>query len=553
MRILVADDDELTLAVVSAVLEPLGHELVPAKDGLEALERFKKLRPDLVLADYEMPGLNGAELCRRIRAWAPGRYVPVVMITGGVDRSARLKESMEAGAIEFLTKPILPDELRVRVGALVELARLHNDVVEQKNMWEEEALVLKHIMDRYVGAGRRSMPYCFAMDTLRTERINGDVCVYRDGLPGIHCGMIVDATGHGLTAGVSTIPVVEAFLSMVGKDIPLETVYHEVNLKLRRMLPTGRFACMLMWRVDTFQETLTVLNAGMPAAHIAYMDGSLRSFRSRHLPAGLDDGSQVVAAEEAVAAVGDRFFAVSDGFIDIILEEEALATLLEQGRGLPLDDHWAGIQEAIANRVANAEHHDDISWALWEIPPATFGQRIEQELEDPNAARLVPGLKLTLQVDPRLHSFRELVPNLLGLFSNLGVRQSDTQVLALLIFEAVSNALDHGLLGLESRLKEHSFEDFEVQRKQRLATLVDGRIDVTMTLLHEPDARAAVKSIRVDVQDSGSGFDWRSMLERRVLDPYKPHGRGITLILSMAKDVHFNEAGTCISFTLPCR
>lgn len=156
-------------------------------------------------------------------------------------------------------------------------------------------------------------------------------------------------------------------------------------------------------------------------------------------------------------------------------------------------------------------------------------------------------------MDPRLHSFRELVPNLLGLFSNLGVRQSDTQVLALLIFEAVSNALDHGLLGLESRLKEHSFEDFEVQRKQRLATLVDGRIDVTMTLMHEPDARTAVKSIRVDVQDSGSGFDWRSMLERRVLDPYKPHGRGITLILSMAKDVHFNEAGTCISFTLPCR
>ena len=113
MRALVADDDELMLALFEAVLVEGGHEVVLVKDGLEAWQRYDAEPFPLVVLDWQMPGLEGPEVCRRIRARAGGDVTFVVMVTAR-DSRADLARVLDAGADDYLTKPVSLDNLRAR-------------------------------------------------------------------------------------------------------------------------------------------------------------------------------------------------------------------------------------------------------------------------------------------------------------------------------------------------------------------------------------------------------------------------------------------------------
>ncbi|MCM2266488.1 MAG: response regulator [Elusimicrobiales bacterium] len=113
-RILCVDDEDFNLELLETLLAPGGYEVVTALDGKAALEILSRKNIDLVLADINMPVMNGYELCRAIRAEADLKHIPVVMITSLDSRDSKLK-SMEAGADEFLSKPVDPAELQLRV------------------------------------------------------------------------------------------------------------------------------------------------------------------------------------------------------------------------------------------------------------------------------------------------------------------------------------------------------------------------------------------------------------------------------------------------------
>ena len=115
MRILIADDDRVSTTMLGRTLETWGFEVVVVHDGTAAWEHIAgSAPPALVIADWMMPGLDGLELCRRIRAVSPPSTVYVILLTG---RSSRqdLVAGLEAGADDYLTKPFDPDELRARI------------------------------------------------------------------------------------------------------------------------------------------------------------------------------------------------------------------------------------------------------------------------------------------------------------------------------------------------------------------------------------------------------------------------------------------------------
>ena len=122
-RVLIADDTESVRSLFERLLSTDGHEVVSAPDGRAALEAVQRDRPDVVLLDVEMPGLNGLEVCRRLKADPATRLTPVVMVTGQTDLSDRIR-GIEAGADEFLSKPVHPQELRVRVRSLSRVKHL---------------------------------------------------------------------------------------------------------------------------------------------------------------------------------------------------------------------------------------------------------------------------------------------------------------------------------------------------------------------------------------------------------------------------------------------
>lgn len=124
--ILAVDDLPQNVRLLRAVLEPRGYEVASAASGEEALERLAEGGIDLVLLDIVMPGIDGYEVCRRLRADEATAFLPVVMITASGEQEKR--RAIEAGADDFVTKPLDQAELLARVRSLLRVKRYHDEV-----------------------------------------------------------------------------------------------------------------------------------------------------------------------------------------------------------------------------------------------------------------------------------------------------------------------------------------------------------------------------------------------------------------------------------------
>ncbi|HJQ74802.1 MAG TPA: response regulator [Gaiellaceae bacterium] len=128
-QVLVVDDMPANVRLLEAILEPAGFAVSSASSGPEALERVAAELPDLVLLDVQMAGMNGYEVCRRIRESEATALLPVVMLTSH-DEEARI-DGIRAGADDFVTKPFDQQELLLRVRSLVRIKRYHDTIRKQ--------------------------------------------------------------------------------------------------------------------------------------------------------------------------------------------------------------------------------------------------------------------------------------------------------------------------------------------------------------------------------------------------------------------------------------
>ncbi len=128
-RIIVSDDDRVSLLVLKNIVDFLGHEAVPCPNGAEALEEFKKNPSDLVLLDVRMPIMNGIEACRRIRQLPRGGTVPIIMISG-LDDEENVAEGLNAGANDYLLKPVKDSHLLAKLKIFLRMSSLHNSDFE---------------------------------------------------------------------------------------------------------------------------------------------------------------------------------------------------------------------------------------------------------------------------------------------------------------------------------------------------------------------------------------------------------------------------------------
>jgi two-component system, cell cycle response regulator len=125
-RILVADDSESDRHAARDALASVGHHVIEAHDGQQALEVFARERPDLVMLDVVMPRISGLECCRILKAKTQHAYLPVIMVSTRNSVNARV-EGLRSGADDYLGKPYDPEELRARVEALLRAKRMLGD------------------------------------------------------------------------------------------------------------------------------------------------------------------------------------------------------------------------------------------------------------------------------------------------------------------------------------------------------------------------------------------------------------------------------------------
>jgi len=162
MRVLIADDEATTRHLIQATLGGWGFEVLVAVDGREALRVLQGSRgPEIAMLDWMMPGIDGLEVCRRMRATMPNAatYIILVTVRGGLENVVR---GLEAGADDYITKPFDPRELRARLHVGVRIVQLQRALIERFQELEDALKRVKQLQGL--------LPICSYCKKIRNDR-----------------------------------------------------------------------------------------------------------------------------------------------------------------------------------------------------------------------------------------------------------------------------------------------------------------------------------------------------------------------------------------------
>lgn len=113
-KVLVVDDHQDAINILTMILKKGGYESVAARDGVEALQKINEESPDLVLLDVMMPKMDGYEVCQAVKADPLHRDIPILMLSAKIDPASK-ERGRELGAADYITKPINPTEILKKI------------------------------------------------------------------------------------------------------------------------------------------------------------------------------------------------------------------------------------------------------------------------------------------------------------------------------------------------------------------------------------------------------------------------------------------------------
>lgn len=555
LKILIVDDTPTNVKQLEILARRSGHIPILAEDGQVAIERFKNESPDLVFMDIMMPGMDGITAVQKIREIPTEKWTPIIFYSA-LDRMQDIVRGLEAGGDDYVVKPASIQMLQAKINAysrLLSLQQKEQSYIEELRNWrsdaEEQNRLGAHIMARLTDAEglRDSMVHFF---NLPAETFSGDLLCAARTPGGALNVMLADAAGHGLAAALSAMPMTQAFYSMTGKGFPLSSIAAELNRKLKAILPADRFVATTLACIDVRNQTVEIWNGGNPDALFINPEGKVTmQWASSHPPLGiLPDQVFSGVTETAVFHEPGDLVLCSDGLVEA---EDPQGKWLGLSGALALLSGTAESHQRFANLHQGVESHlgggagrDDISCMLVSVP---IERRRLVRFETPAPVHHHQGRvaewRLNLSYSAADLRHVDVVPAVLGLATQVAALKPHQGALFLVVSELFNNALDHGLLGLDSTTKNWmgGFDLYMQQRAERLSSLESGHITMSF-LIHEDDGRAVLD---IDIADSGVGFDYEVLLRDndQALDNSRPHGRGIALVRSLCSQVVFSGVG----------
>jgi len=201
--ILLVDDNPTNLQMLYQLLEKsVGGKLLVAKNGETALAIARKTRPDLILLDIMMPGIDGFEVCRRLKADPATGPIPVIFLSA-LDETADKVKGLQLGAVDYVSKPFQAEEVVARVNTHLTIHRLNREVQKQRDQLEHELMVVSELQRELLPEGLPSIRGLKLAVHYETSRYAGGDYYDVIELPDGRCGLLVaDSEGHSAPATV---------------------------------------------------------------------------------------------------------------------------------------------------------------------------------------------------------------------------------------------------------------------------------------------------------------------------------------------------------------
>lgn len=391
MRILVVDDDQAIRILLAAKLRTWGHTVSIAANGADAWDKLRADAFDVLVSDWNMPVMDGPELCRRIRGAQWPNYIYIILCTA-MSQKADFLIGMDAGADDFAVKPVDFADLHVRI-------RAAQRILDLQTRLEDQNASLRDLYDKLNGAYQtisRDLEAASAMqlrllpkkmDTnhlvnldwlmIPSHFLAGDMLNYFMADASTLAFYHLDVAGHGIPAALLSVTLNRLLIPLPGSPIVRSTNGYgshsavspaEVITELNKRFQSDgdSYFTMVYGLFNTRSRRLTFCQAGHPGPILLSKSGSVTPLGTGGFPVGLmpDMEYEEVSAE---LETGDRLILYSDGFAecqnadgDRYTEEKLLATLTRHSSG-PLSRMVAAVCDDVSNWRGQGKFNDDLS------------------------------------------------------------------------------------------------------------------------------------------------------------------------------------------------
>jgi CheY-like chemotaxis protein/anti-sigma regulatory factor (Ser/Thr protein kinase) len=550
LKILIADDSNSDRLLLKGIIQNQGHIPLLASDGAEAIELFKHNHPDIILLDALMPNVDGFEAARYIKAHSGDNFYPIIFLTS-LQEPDSLAKCLEVGGDDFLTKPYNSVILRAKLNAFRRMLKMHVELQHQRDQIADnnqrlihEQEVAKRTFDKIAHEGSlhaHNVKYNLSPMAV----FNGDVLIAAVRPNGNLTALLGDFTGHGLAAAIGAMPLSQTFYSMVAKGFATKDIVIELNRKLKEILPVGVFCCASMIDMDFRSKIIEIWNGGMPDNYLYRKhDHSIITIPSRHLALGILSPEKFSPNTDIYPmANGDRMYLWSDGIIestnqdDDMFGDERLLNIFKANKNA--EQLFDEINDTLEEFIGSAELADDLSIAeITMVDQLDFQQRNPKN-NKPLAADLMDW-GFSYVVRPISLKTTDPLPLLQKMLLDLPGLRIKSGELFTVLSELYSNALEHGVLGLESEIKitPQGFSTYYKERNLRLNALNDGFIRFEFDCKNTQEGM----QLLLRVIDSGKGFDYKNYLISNA-GRANYSGRGLLLINSICHSVDYFGEG----------
>jgi sigma-B regulation protein RsbU (phosphoserine phosphatase) len=394
LNVLVVDDSRAQRRMLAMHLARWGYAVTEAESGDEALARCRVGRFGLILSDWMMPGMTGLEFCRAFKALPQEDFGYFILLTSKSDK-AEIADGLEAGADDFLTKPVSADELRARLRAGERILGMQREMVRKNRLLGE---ALAEIQNLYDSLDRDLIEARKLQQTLVRDRHRdfGSGAVSLILRPSGHVGgdlvgsfainprriavYSVDVSGHGVASAMMTARLA-GMLSGASPDQnialtsgqdgfrdawPPEMVAWRLNRTMLEDLQVDQYFTMAYAEIDLVTGQCMLVQAGHPHPVVLRADGAMDLVGNGGLPIGLIDEASYQRATLRLRP-GDRLMLVSDGItecpdtVGAELGAEGLLALLADLRWQPPPQLLESLVWALSERAGTADFRDDVS------------------------------------------------------------------------------------------------------------------------------------------------------------------------------------------------
>lgn len=342
--ILVIDDDPTIQITLTRVLEHQGHQVVFTSDGQAGITLAQQLQPGLVVCDWLMPNINGLEVCRRIKAEPSLSTVFFIFLTNLGSVADRV-QALDAGADDFITKPIEQNELTARVRAGLRLHQMSRDLQTQKQLLEAELTEAADYVRSLLPPPMQeplSVNSCF----VPSRRLGGDCFDYYWLDPDYLAIYLLDTAGHGLSATLPSISVLNMLRSRALDTVNYyqpSDVLQALNRTFQMTSQNSKYFTIWYGVYNRLNHQLIYASAGHPPAVLISDAADVTTLQTPSIPVGMFPDTNY----------SDRFFTITQPSTLYIFSDGAYELPLSNGSMWQLEDFIE-----LLNSCAQSHQHD---------------------------------------------------------------------------------------------------------------------------------------------------------------------------------------------------